>query len=310
MISIGNITAGGTGKTPVTQLVLAWAKSKDEWEVASLSRGYHSELAKAKNYFHELKSVESESAKKYGDEPTLIKNRDSEIKVFIANDKLSACQKITETLKGEKKSLFIVADDAFQHRRLRRDLDIVVIDVTEPDSNYWPIPMGRARESFSSLNRADAVILSKTNLDIKRTNEWKKRIQSSFPQLPVFSLNYELGELRSLNHGEMLPLQNVALVSGIGRPESFDFLWQQKWQKALHHFQFADHHAYTKEDVQKMESQGKDKGVEAFVTTEKDAVKLKALVDEKVNWTIAPLEVKMDVETEKRFYEFLDQRLI
>ena len=270
VVSIGNITAGGTGKTPVTAF-LAKRFAQDKKRVAILSRGY-------KGKVKGVEEVTGESdAARFGDEPAWLAQELKGIaRVFVGANKVAAAQ------QAEGCADVMIADDAFQHRYLARDFDLVIIDATEPLENYFPLPWGQGRESFSSLSRAHAVVLNKVNL---ASEAWLRKVRvlirdHARPQISIFEIAYVIREVESLKTGERINLpelagQKVMLVSGIGRPKAFEKLFAHFKIDLAEHFVFEDHHIYTKNDFKEIERRAHKQGVHMIVTTEKDAVKFK-----------------------------------
>ncbi|MCB0357639.1 MAG: tetraacyldisaccharide 4'-kinase, partial [Bdellovibrionales bacterium] len=153
VISIGNLTVGGTGKTPIVDHLLYWTRAKGI-KAGVVSRGYGG------SYDGVKKVPLTADPNIYGDEPCMLAMRNIDTPIYVCADRVHAAN----TLIGNEKVDVVIADDAFQHRRLYRDLDIVVVDLLEPKENYSSLPFGRAREPIQSMKRADVIILNKANL--------------------------------------------------------------------------------------------------------------------------------------------------
>ncbi len=271
ILSVGNITAGGTGKTPITAEIVQILKSF-HLNVGLVSRGY-------RGTYKGIQKVpfEAPDALVYGDEPAWLA-QELQIPVYVGRSKVEAAQKLAQNEKVD----WIVADDAFQHRRLERELDVVVLDVTEPLANYRLLPLGRARERLSALNRASLVILNKTNFISKEDlARFKTQLTLHYSKnKPIVELEYAIDELLDLKKegrwaAETLSELKIFLVSGLGRPQSFASLLKDMAHEVVGHLSFADHHHYTSSDVHKIEKQVALSGAEAIVVTQKDAVKLR-----------------------------------
>lgn len=269
VISIGNITAGGTGKTPLTAF-LARRFSNDNKRVTVISRGYGGKVRGVE----EVSSIEGD-ASRYGDEPYwLAQELKGHARVFVGANKVAVAKRAEETAD------VLIADDAFQHRYLARDFDLVVIDATEPIEHYFPLPWGQGRESFSSLSRAHAIVINKVNL---ASEPWLRKIRvlirdHARPQIPIFEVGYVIREVQSLKSGERLELpelsgQKILLVSGIGRPKAFERLFGGLKIELVGHKIFPDHHKYSKKDFADIKALASKLGAQMVVTTEKDAVK-------------------------------------
>lgn len=268
VISIGNITAGGTGKTPLTAF-LAKRFAQDRKRVTILSRGY-------KGKVRGVEEVTKEgSAEKFGDEPFwLARELKGLARVFVGANKVAAAQQAQETAD------VMIADDAFQHRYLGRDFDLVVIDATEPLENYFPLPWGQGRESFSSLQRAHAIVVNKVNL---ASEAWLRKLRMLIrdharPQIPIFEVSYIIRQVESKKSNERCDLSElgglkILLVSGIGRPKAFERLFNHFKIEIVDHVVFPDHHRYTDKDFSEIERRAAAKNAHLIITTEKDAVK-------------------------------------
>jgi tetraacyldisaccharide 4'-kinase len=298
IVSLGNVTVGGTGKTPILCELVSWAQDKG-YRPAIVSRGYKS---KVKDW---ARVPVDGLASEFGDEPTMMASRFKDVPVYIGANRVSVVQNL---LKNEKVNI-IFADDAFQHRRLGRNIDIVILDATDPLVNYRVLPLGRAREDLSGLSRADVVILSRVNL--VSPNEKQKMLDfieqhRKNPSPVVIECEYYITEICSLMDGKtekMLRQDGVALLSGIGNPKSFEQLAKMNCE-VKYHFQFDDHHEYTTEDIEKVISAAKKMGVKKILLTEKDAVKIRVLkVDQSLFWA-TKLMPKLSLKI-KELYEKL-----
>lgn len=280
VISIGNITAGGTGKTPITSY-LATDLATRGYSVGIVSRGYGgSEKGPALVGPDGTPSI----AQRFGDEPAWLASRHPEATVVIGAKRPEAVAHLL-TLK---KPAVVLADDAFQHRRLKRDLDIVIVDPTEPRWHYQPLPLGRMREPFSALKRADFVFLSKTNLLPASELQWirdRLKTEQTIAKFKIVEFGVKLAGVVSLELNRTLAppahesLSRVVLMSGIARPHTFEATVKASARvfgspTVIHHFEFNDHHVYTQEDLKSVEERALAERADAIVITEKDAVKL------------------------------------
>ena len=269
VVSVGNLTMGGTGKTPIICELLKWAISQN-LKPAMISRGY-------KGKFKDIaKVMPPAEAQIYGDEPAMVANRFPHIPIYVGGDRT---QVLAQMLREEKVNI-VFADDAFQHRRLGRHIDILVVDCTEDLKNYRVLPLGRGRESASHLSRADFVILNKVNL---ATPEAKQKaldfisLNSRERDIPVIECEYHLNQITSLDgsKGEWPQrYEKIILVSGIGQPNGFEKLMSQHFH-ILKHITFSDHHSYSESEIHKVVDELNKTGAEKVIFTEKDAVKVK-----------------------------------
>lgn len=312
VISIGNLTAGGTGKTPLTALLVeTWLKQGRR--VGVMSRGYG---GTRKGVVKVINDSNRERARIYGDEPTWLAARFPEVPVYVGVDRVQVAK---ELLENESVDM-LVADDAFQHRRLQRDLDFVLIDATEPRWHYSSLPAGRMREGFASLKRANVVFLNKVNLAEPEYVEWlrqviQKNVRTSTPIIEMESVigGYSLLNSPGQGHvpGSGLKGKRLLLVSGIGRPATFSQLVSLASQADIvEHLIYRDHHPYSEEDLRLIEAKGNDLGIDALVITEKDAVKLMNWKP-KVSWPCYVSHLVNQPKSDRgAFYEAIDRLLL
>lgn len=293
VVSVGNITAGGTGKTPMV-IHLAKQLSRQGKKIGIISRGYGRKQTG-------VLEVVSCNGSIYGDEPSLMKSSLPEVPVFVGGSRVEAGQALLKKYPVD----LILADDAFQHRYLKRDLDIVLIDATQSLEQYRTLPSGRARESLSGLERATHLIFTKTNVPGSLGVEDLKSFFQPFVSQQVLQnalqAHYRVQSPKPLVEGSTTSWntsQPVTLVSAIGRPEAFERQCRESLGISVtDHRTFRDHHEYTAEDL-------KDLTERMVLTTEKDRVKLLDLNRDFSNWFFVPLEVELGQGAEG-FYEEL-----
>jgi tetraacyldisaccharide 4'-kinase len=283
VVSIGNLTAGGTGKTPFTALLVSELKKSGKHPLI-VSRGYRSELEGKINRV-EISDLRA-SARLFGDEPTMLARQLRDVPVYTGAEKLAVACRAVEVHKPD----CVVADDAFQHRKLQRAFDIVLLDATEPWWHYRPLPAGRMREPFSALKRAHAVVMTKVNLaEPKRVERIRDQARASVDssRLPVFlDVEYRVKSFESLSDflseqpaklipAESLRSEKLYLLSAIGRPETFlDLVRRETGAEIAGSRSFPDHYSFSKNDVSETVVLAKRAGATRIVVTEKDAVKL------------------------------------
>jgi tetraacyldisaccharide 4'-kinase len=274
VVSVGSISAGGAGKTPV---VIALAKMLRErrWNVDVLSRGYGRKGKRPEIVQIDLR----DGAARFGDEPVLIAERTG-VPVWVHGDRYVAGLE-AESSATQGRGIHLI-DDGFQHRQLARDFDIVLL--TAEDLNDALIPAGNLREAFSALGRADAVVVREDELDDVKERAWKLMRQRAqmwvvrrrlvFPApLFVFSAG----------------LRPVAFC-GIARPEGFQAMLIEAGCGVAETIAFADHHAYDMRDIDRILQVARGLNATGFVTTEKDKVKLTKMMCERLE-TLGPVVV-------------------
>ncbi len=265
VISIGNLTFGGTGKTPICDFLIQNLKKKKK--IAVISRGY----GRQTKGFFKIDLQNKNATRLYGDEPTWLATQHPDVNFYVCENRVLGCQKILE----EKKVDLILADDAFQHRRLQRSLDIVVLDATEDIKNYEYPPLGRARNSFEYLKKADCVFVTKTNLS-KKENLIK--LTEKIPKtIPIYRFTSTIDGFFNIYNGEKLKVedQKVYLLSGIGHPQNFENLIQNSFHfQIAKHFIFPDHAAYNEKMIEEVIQ--KTQGAPLLIT-QKDSVKIREM---------------------------------
>lgn len=289
IIVLGNITVGGTGKTPHTEF-LTGALSK-EFSLAVLSRGY-----KRKTHgFHYVSS--NSTAKEVGDEPLQMKRKFPDVTFAVEADRVTGIRR----LKRDNTELDVVLlDDAFQHRKLKPSLSVVLIDYSRPIHKDKMLPWGRLRDTRSQLKRADVVIITKcpNNLNPLEMKLLEKDAQLR-PYQRLFLSTLRYGNPQPLFPNESMALHDVAFpksalaLTGIATPEPFVNHVSQLVEK-VESMAFSDHHSFTKKDIGKIARAAQNHDV--VFTTEKDAMRLQelSLSDElKQRLFYIPIEVEI-----------------
>ncbi len=276
VISVGNITTGGTGKTPLVEWI-ARALAPQEKRVCIVTRGYGRQHASSRVLVSNGVEIFSD-AQEAGDEPLLLAEKLKGIAAVICDaDRVAAARWAIEKLNSE---LFIL-DDGFQHMRVARDLNIVVVDATNPWGNGRLLPAGNLRESPAQLTRADCVVITRAD-DVAQTEALQSEIDQMSKGRPVFRSRMKIEGLRNLN-GEVEELSAelksgpVTAFCGIGNPESFFAQLQRGGYQLCHTRAFPDHHYYTQAEINTLVSQSAARGARALLTTAKDEIKLRAL---------------------------------
>jgi tetraacyldisaccharide 4'-kinase len=292
VVSIGNLTCGGTGKTPVVE-VFARTLSQKGRRVAVLSRGYRSKdrplLQKCRELFrskrHEVpprivsdgRNLLLNSAMA-GDEPYMLAANLKDVIVLVDKDRVKAGLYAISEFEADT----LILDDGFQYLDLKPRLNIVLVDATRPFHNHHVLPRGLLREPIKNIRRADYIFLTKSNggrhlrhlkAFIRRHNRRAEIIECCHKPLYLEDV-YAKGERLPLAH---LQGRRIAALSGIACPESFeDFLLQQGAEIVCHE-RFADHHRYRQQEIIDFINHAKTAGAELVVTTEKDAVRMPRL---------------------------------
>ncbi len=280
VISVGNITVGGTGKTPLAAFA-ANVLAENGRRVCILTRGYKRENPHERVVVSDGQKILA-GASASGDEPFELAQKLLGVSAVIADkDRASAGAWAKENLGIDA----FVLDDGFQHFKLKRDLDLVTVDATNPFGNGWMLPLGTLRESAENLSRAGAIILTRANL-VQDINSLKRKIGKFAPHVPVFisrNKTVKLIPISELFSGEPensfpIPAKEKALAfCALGNPSGFFAQLKLEGFDIAGVEQFPDHHGYTQKDVTGLEEAAREKNAEILLTTVKDAVKLSGL---------------------------------
>ena len=269
VISVGNITTGGTGKTPAV-IFLTKALSNKGIKCAILSRGYGRKTAGTQLVTDGKTPILD--WQNFGDEPCLMANLLPGTPIVVDSKRHRGGMFLVEKFKPD----IIILDDAFQHRSIERDLDIVLINSKDKKSDHRLLPYGALREPLSSLNRANILIFTKTNL-IEPTELLKSLAKST--KKPVFLSTLETQNLISYD-GKALSIKKgikAIALSAIADTSGFIATLEQSEIEIVKKFNFVDHHSYKQSDIDKIARQAQRLNTEIIITTEKDMIKLASL---------------------------------
>ena len=262
IISVGNLTLGGTGKSPMVAWLCRWLLEQN-LRPGVISRGYGN--AAHKGGTHEGNDEFREMSRRF---PTIphIQNRDRAV----------AIQKLVQTDPVD----VIILDDAFQHRRVARNVDIVLLDATSPFGFGHIFPRGTLRESLGSLRRADIVLLTRSNLiDETKRQQVRQQVSAINPNIIWGETIHVPTSLVSLESSgsepvELLRGQSALAFCGIGNPSAFRNTLEQCGVRTAKFLPFPDHYRYTADDVQELVKTAKVLGIDLILCTMKDLVKL------------------------------------
>ncbi|HEX4926336.1 MAG TPA: tetraacyldisaccharide 4'-kinase [Bdellovibrionales bacterium] len=293
VISVGNLTMGGTGKTPLVSLI-AGALEARRLNVLILSRGYG---ARVRGVLR-VDPTAADAPARFGDEPVLLARRHRS--VFVTRNRSREAPGLS---KRERPDVMVL-DDGFQHRALARDLDIVAIDASRGAADLRVVPLGRGRETAGSLGRASLVILTKTNLASPAD---VAAIQELIPNgVPVIEAEYALEAAVTSDGRESRPVSGLGpltAAAAIANPKSFESLLKQAGADVKALLPFPDHHRFTETDLARLAAAAA--GGTKLIVTEKDAVKLGGL---KSPYWVARLALKL-TKNKEALDESLDRVL-
>ena len=273
VISIGNLTLGGTGKTPVVELVAGLLQQAGV-RVCVLSRGYGGRAQSAITVVSDGKRC-LVPPDVVGDEPVLLAEHLSELPVIVGKDRYAAGMLAIERFGVDA----IVLDDAFQHIQLARDLNILLLDAGRPFGNGRLFPRGELRDRPAAMARADAIVLTRWESTAAASTLVTQLVESN---LPLFRSQHTPLDLRVLRDGHILPLtslkgQRIVAFCGIGAPDHFRLTLQRLGAEIAAFVAFSDHHPYTRSEIEQLDMVSKQHRAAIIVTTEKDSVRLRQL---------------------------------
>lgn len=301
-IGVGNLSTGGTGKTPHVEYLLRLLA--DKYPTAVLSRGYR---RKSKGF---VQDDGEHDAAMLGDEPAMMASKFPQVKVAVCEKRVVGVKRLMEQSEENVPPQLIILDDVFQHRAIKPSINILLTEYGHPFFNDHILPYGDLREFKSARSRANIVIVTKSPANLNPVDKHNiihdLKLQN---YQKVFFSYFKYGELQTLG-GEtvMIDLRhvdNILAVTGIARPEPM--LAELRRSTKVQHLAFADHHEFTKRDVVRIK--------EAFaalpgtnniiVTTEKDAVRLRGLVDGLPVY-VQPIEVAFHKENGIDFDQIIE----
>lgn len=304
-ISVGNITVGGTGKTPHVEYLIRLLQ--DKFRVAVLSRGYK---RKSRGY---VLADDDSTVKSIGDEPYQMKKKFPHVAVAVDKNRRNGISRLTEGEAGKDIDV-VLLDDAFQHRYIKPGINILLVDYHRLIIYDKLLPAGRLREPLSGKNRADIVIVTKCPRDLKPM-EFRviTKAMSLYPYQHLYFTTLEYDDLHPIYCGEDRPLdsiggdEHILLLTGIASPRQMT-VDLKPYTEHIHPLTFGDHHAFTTGDVEKInEAFAALPSPKLIVTTEKDATRvfgLKGLSEEvRHNIYTLPVKIKFMLGQEETFNE-------
>lgn len=294
LISIGNLSLGGTGKTPFVIMLGKYLKEQNI-KIGVIGKGYKRKGSGELLIFDGIEiKTDPENA---GDEMYLIADK-LKVPVLVHNEKYLAAKSIENIFDLD----CILLDDGFQHRKLHRNIDIVILDEKTLNEPYL-IPKGRLREPLSSLKRADVICL----MDV--AYEKYSTLLNNFKESLIIECEKVLSDVRHLINGS--PLKNqinkeFLAISGIGNPESFKNLLKENSISTKDIVSFSDHYNYTPKTIKYLISRCNKNNTKYILTTEKDAIKLKNYGELFAKYEIECYVVSIDVVIKHNIEKFFD----
>ncbi len=304
VISVGNLTVGGTGKTPCVAFI-AKALRDAGHQAAILSRGYKRQTA-GRVEVSDGEQILCSPAES-GDEPFLLAQNCPGVRVVVDQDRYAAGRWLEENRTPV--SAFIL-DDAYQHLRLARDLNLLLVDTTEPLSQAAMIPFGRLREPLAELRRADAVIVTRSDQKFDRAGLIETIKKHASPHITVFFAHHEMTRFRQLGSNSTKSLsefagKKIAAVSGIAKPERFNGDLQNAGLRIVYRRDFPDHHRYSSAEFAEVTGAAQAANAEAIIVTEKDAVNLSQQLLQQSSLPVFAAQIEFRCSETSEFLEMI-----
>lgn len=298
VICVGNLKAGGTGKTPFTQYLVDAFSSN--YKTAILSRGY----GRKTNGF--VLATKQSTSKEIGDEPLqLFNHSNNAYHVAVCEDRVAGVMQLRALFPDLQ---LVILDDGFQHRKIKRDVNVLLTEYKDPFFNDWVLPMGRLRECKIAAARADVVVVTKTP-NIYKPLSHQGFISYIKPRVPVHYTGIRYGAYLPALTG--IPPTKVILVTGLANPKPIvEYLNGEKIE-IVSHFNFKDHYSYSFKDIQTIQKLQQNKGNIPVITTEKDWVKIVPLLHsmkEQHNWMYIPIQLDV-FSNESALMDLIQQKI-
>jgi tetraacyldisaccharide 4'-kinase len=307
VVSVGNLTVGGTGKTPVVEVFARTLSGKGR-KVAILSRGYRSKPRPLWErllglFLKDYKSVPPRvvsdgkhllmDSSMAGDEPFMLAANLKDVCVVVDKDRVKGGLYAIRELGADT----LLLDDGFQYLRLKPTVSILLVDSTNPFHNHHPLPRGLLREPIKNLRRADFIFLTKSSGG-SHLRHLKRFIRKHNSKAEIIECTHRPKHLQNVYTEERENLsylqgKKVAAISGIAVPEGFEKFLSELGAELVYHERYADHHRYRQQELIDFVNASLDAGAEIIVTTEKDAVRFPRL--ERRDVPIHFLRVEIDI---------------
>ena len=299
VIIIGNLSFGGTGKTPLTLAIATYIQKNHKVFVLSRGYGRKSDESLEVQCHHQADIV--------GDEPLLIKRANPNIRVVVSGDRLNGIDMINRL---EPTSKIIICDDALQHRRLRGGHRILLTTANKPFYEDVMFPLGKLRDIISRAAFVDSIVISKTNSDADQ--RIIRQNCTSYSNADVFFSSIQYGQFYSVIQKKILELQaKVVLVSAIANSELFCNEVKTN-ASILRHFEYKDHYSFSNKDFMDWIDFSKENDIAQIVFTEKDLVKLTQedmdlFQSHNIDLLALPIQTKFIGEDSDRFFSKIDK---
>jgi tetraacyldisaccharide 4'-kinase len=301
VISVGNITTGGTGKTPLVEWI-ARALARKELHACIITRGYGRDHPQQRVVVSDGEQIISD-VREAGDEAMMLaRSLLNKAVVLCDSDRVAAANWAIEVLVTD----VLILDDGFQHMRLARDLNIVTINATRPFDNGWMLPAGMLREPVSGLARADCVVITRATDGV---DPGLRELIRNTTKAVVLDSRMVISRVHLLNSDSPidiaeLRLSSVAAFCGLGNTDAFFRQLRAAEIHLVHTSAFRDHHWYSQSDIDRITKDSVARGAQALVTTAKDEVKLRSL---RFSVPCYVVNIELEISDEEQLLQLIDE---
>lgn len=303
VISVGNLTVGGTGKTPFV-MYLAQLLLRRGFQPVVLSRGYGGKAGRSQRVVSDGRRILC-GPNESGDEPFLMARRLEGVPVLVGRNRYRSAQ--APLLQKSSRQLVFLLDDGYQHLALQRDLNILLLDATDPFGGNHLLPRGRLREPLNGMRRADLVVITRAHRPLE-SETIQLTIRRLNPLVPISFFYHDGVAIYDLKNGRRFELrqflnERVVVLAAIGNPAVFVDDLEHYQMRVVDQFLYRDHHRFSQSELDQALSRVDRLSARAVITTEKDAVRLEGLSFEKDQVLVFQIECRP--ENEKAYEEFL-----
>jgi tetraacyldisaccharide 4'-kinase len=306
-LCIGNLTAGGTGKTPTTIRLVEDLGLRAQ-SLAILTRGY-GRTSKQPSIL--VMPGDICDPAEVGDEPALLADR-LFCPIGVGADRAAVASELLERAPVD----IFVLDDGYQRLSVERNFNLALIDVTRPFETDACLPLGRLREPLDGLARADAILLTRTRPGL-RYEAFIAKLRGYNSGAPVFLSRTRPASLIEMRFRREIPLDKLSgkrafTFSGIGNPDAFVRSLEDLGIEVIDNLAFPDHHRYTLDDWWQIAAAARDSGADVTITTQKDLVNLSAKAPQEMRTGAPPLhvlDIDLEIDDSDRLYTLIEQRL-
>ncbi len=307
VISVGNITTGGTGKTPFVAMLAKWAETSG-FKVAILSRGYKGNRSNGSLVVSDGKGLLA-SVDDAGDEPVMLAKKLAAVPILISKKRHKIGSLAVKLFNSE----LLLLDDGYQHISLHRDVNILLVDAKRGFGNRSLLPSGPLREPVEEIKRADIIIITRCT-DKHSGAKFFDYFQKNFPAKDIFRSGHfpeqVIFPLAGNTHPpDILKGKNVVVFAGIAHPDDFLETVKSCGANIVHFKAFSDHHFFSKYEIEELVSWKKQSNVDFLLTTEKDWIRIDGKID--LDLDIAVLTMKIGLLSgANTFFESIKQGIV